>query len=73
VATSILVEIFDRRQHGAHRGQRLIVNVPAPGNLPPGAAPNAAGAEGMWLRLTLPAGTGAYKGTAYLRTQGTTT
>jgi len=33
---------------------------------------NAAGAQAVWLRLTLPAGTTAYKGAADLRTQGTT-
>jgi hypothetical protein len=53
--------------------QPAFVNVPAPGNLPAGAAPNSAGAQGCWLRLTLPAGTAAYKGAADLRTQGTTT
>ena len=53
--------------------QPSLVNVPGPGNLPAGAAPNAAGAQGVWLRLTLPAGTAAYKGSADLRTQGTTT
>jgi hypothetical protein len=37
-----------------------------------GAAPNAAGAQGIWLRLTLPAGTTAYKGSANIRTQGNT-
>lgn len=47
------------------------INVPSPGNLPSGN--NAAGAEGVWMRLTLPAGTSAYKGSATLRTQGTTT
>ena len=49
------------------------IGVPAPGNLPAGAAPNAAGAQGIWLNWNLPAGTAAYKGTATLRTQGTTT
>jgi hypothetical protein len=53
--------------------QPAFVNVPGAGNLPPGAAPNAAGAQGLWLRLTLPAGAAAYKGSADLRTQGTTT
>jgi hypothetical protein len=53
--------------------QPAFVNVPAPGNLPSGSAPNAAGAEGVWLRLTLPAGTTAYDGSADLRTQGSTT
>jgi hypothetical protein len=53
--------------------QPAFVNVPSPGNLPPGSAPNAAGAQAVWLRLTVPAGTAAYKGSADLRTQGTTT
>lgn len=42
-------------------------------NLPSGSAPNSAGAQGLWARLTLPAGAAAYNGTALLRTQGTTT
>jgi hypothetical protein len=58
---------------GSFTTQPAFVSVPGPGNLPPGAAPNAAGAQGVWLRLTLPAGTTAYKGSADLRTQGTTT
>jgi len=58
---------------GSFVTQPAFVSVPAPGNLPPGVAPNAAGAQGMWLRLTLPAGTAPYKGSADLRTQGTTT
>jgi hypothetical protein len=41
--------------------------------LPSGATPNTSGAQGVWLRLTLPAGTAAYKGWADLRMQGTTT
>lgn len=49
------------------------VNVPAPQNLPPGAAPNAAGAQGVWLRLSLPAGLAAAKSSFTLRTQGQTT
>ncbi len=53
--------------------QPALVGVSSPGNLPPGAVPNAAGAQGIWLRLTLPAGATAYKGSADLRTQGTTT
>ena len=53
--------------------QPAFLSVPSPGNLPSGAAPNAAGAQGVWLRLTLPAGAAAYKGSADLRTQGTTT
>jgi hypothetical protein len=58
---------------GSFTAQPAFVSVPGPGSLPPGAAPNAAGAQGVWLRLTLPAGTTAYKGSADLRTQGTTT
>lgn len=42
-------------------------------NLPPGAAPNTAGAQALWLRLTLPAGTAPYKGSADFQTNGTTT
>jgi hypothetical protein len=54
--------------------QPAFINVPtAPGSLPSGNAPNAVGAQGCWMRLTLPAGTAAYNGAADLRTQGTTT
>jgi hypothetical protein len=52
--------------------QPSLISVPSPGNLPSGAAPNSAGAEGAWLRLTLPAGTTAYKGAATVRSQGST-
>jgi hypothetical protein len=52
--------------------QPAFISVPG-GSLPSGAAPNTAGAQGVWLRLTLPAGSAAYKGAADLRTQGTTT
>lgn len=52
--------------------QPALVSVPSPGNLPSGAAPNAAGAEGVWLRLTLPAGATAYKGAFTPRTTGNT-
>src|ERR1700730_2255831 len=58
---------------GAFTTQPAFLNVPSPGNLPSGSTPNAAGAQGVWLRLTLPAGAAAYKGSADLRTQGTTT
>jgi hypothetical protein len=58
---------------GAFFAQPSFVMIPGSGNLPSGAAPNATGAQGMWLRLMLPAGTAAYKGSADLRTQGTTT
>ena len=58
---------------GAFTTQPAFVSVPSPGNLPSGPAPNAAGAQGVWLRLTLPAGATAYKGSVDLRTQGMTT
>ena len=58
---------------GPFTAQPAFVALPGPGNLPSAAAPNTAGAQGVWLRLTLPAGTAAYKGSADLRTQGTTT
>jgi hypothetical protein len=57
---------------GSFITQPAFVNVTGPGNLPSGSAPNAAGAQGVWLRLTLPAGAASYKGSADLRTQGTT-
>jgi len=47
---------------GGFMRQPALLSVPSPGNLPLGPAPNAAGAQGVWLRLTLPAGTMAYKG-----------
>lgn len=58
---------------GSFATQPAFVSVPGAGNLPSGAAPNNAGAQGVWLRLILPAGTAAYKGSADLRVQGTTT
>jgi hypothetical protein len=58
---------------GAFVAQPAFITVPNAGNLPSGAAPNVAGAQGVWLQLTLPPGTAAYKGSADLRTQGTTT
>ncbi|MGH7029749.1 MAG: hypothetical protein ACREE9_14940 [Stellaceae bacterium] len=57
---------------GSFVPQPGFVSVPGAGNLPNGAAPNSAGAQGVWLRLTLPAGAAAYKGSADLRVQGTT-
>jgi len=45
--------------------------IASPGSLPAGGT--ATQAQGMWLRLTLPAGTTAYKGTADIRTTGSTT
>lgn len=49
------------------------INVPSPQNLPSGVAPNAAGAQGVWLKLTLPAGIAAAKGSVTMRESGTTT
>lgn len=45
---------------------------PSGGNLPSGAASNAAGAIGLWLRLTVPAGTAPYKGAATIQATGNT-
>ena len=49
------------------------INVPSPQNLPNGAAPNAAGAQGVWLSLLLTAGLAAAKTSFTLRITGTTT
>jgi hypothetical protein len=49
------------------------VSVPVPGNLPSGAAPNAAGAQKAWLRYTVPAGSAPYKGALDIETTGVTT
>lgn len=49
------------------------ISVPAPGNLPSGAAPNAAGAQGVWMSLALPAGAAAQKTSFTLRAAGSTT
>lgn len=43
------------------------------GNLPSGAAPNAAGAQGIWLSLALTAGLAAAKTSFDIRAQGTST
>jgi hypothetical protein len=51
--------------------QPSAINVIAsPGSLPNGGV--AADAQGMWLRLTLPAGTTTYKGAARLQANGST-
>ena len=42
--------------------QPAFVNVPWPGNLPSGTVPNPAGAQGVWMRLTLPAGHSGLQG-----------
>jgi hypothetical protein len=54
--------------------QPAAVSVPSPQNLPASAsAGSAAGAQGIWLRLTLNAGTPAYEGVSDLRATGSTT
>jgi len=42
-------------------------SVPSPGKLPSGPTTNPADAHGVWLRLTLPAGATAHKGSADFR------
>lgn len=49
------------------------INVPSPQNLPSGAAPNSAGAQGIWLSLQLTAGLAPAKTSAGLRATGQTT
>jgi hypothetical protein len=49
------------------------INVPSPQNLPNGAAPNAAGAQGIWMSLALTAGLAAAKTSATVQITGTTT
>ena len=58
---------------GSFSTQPVFVGVSGPGNLPSGAAPNTAGAQGIWLRLSLPPGAASYKGSADIRVQGITT
>jgi hypothetical protein len=48
------------------------INVPSPQNLPSGAAPNAAGAQGVWLHLHLTPGLAPAKTSFTLREYGTT-
>jgi len=57
---------------GSFIAQPVFVDLTGSGNLPSGSASNTAGAQGVWLRLTLPAGAASYKGSADLLTQGTT-
>lgn len=52
--------------------QPAFVNVPGPGNLPNGTPPNAAGSQGIWLRLTMLPGSGSYEGSPLLRVMGNT-
>lgn len=49
------------------------IAVPSPQNLPSGAAPNAAGAQGVWISLLLTAGLAAAKTSFTMRATGTTT
>jgi hypothetical protein len=42
-------------------------------NLPSGASPNTAGSQGLWLRLTVPAGATPYGGAADIQIPGQTT
>ena len=49
------------------------INVPSPQNLPSGAVPNAAGAQGISLRLTLTAGLAPAKTSETMRATGQTT
>lgn len=49
------------------------INVPSPQNLPSGAAPNSAGAQGVWLSLLLTAGLAAAKTSFDIRAAGQTT
>jgi hypothetical protein len=49
------------------------IAVPSPQNLPSGAAPNSAGAQGVSVRLTLTAGLAPAKGSFTLRAIGSTT
>jgi len=48
------------------------VNVPSPQNLPSGAAPNSAGAQGIWLNLHLAAGSVAFNTNFQMQGTGTT-
>lgn len=48
------------------------INVPSTGNLPPGAAPNAAGAQAVWLHLGLTPGLAPTKTSFTLQEFGTT-
>jgi hypothetical protein len=45
-------------------------NVASTGTLTSGAAPNSAGAQGVWLRLSLPGSQSPYKGALTLRIKG---
>jgi hypothetical protein len=49
------------------------VFAPSPGNLAPGASPNTANSIGLWLRLTVPAGSTPYNGATLPQITGNTT
>ncbi len=49
------------------------IAVPSPQNLPSGAAPNAAGSQGIWLQLVLTAGLAPAKTSFTIRVSGQTT
>jgi len=49
------------------------INVPSPQNLPSGAAPNAAGAQGCWTQVVLTAGLGPANTSETMQVQGQTT
>jgi hypothetical protein len=49
------------------------IAVPSPQNLPNGAAPNTAGAQGIWLSLQLAPGTAATKTSLQMQAQGQST
>lgn len=49
------------------------INVPSPQNLPSGAAPNSAGAQGIWMQLVLAAGQVAANTNFSMQPTGTTT
>ena len=73
-------EAWANRQTAPGSGYGSFITQPAAtaygansGNLASGSVPNTAGAQGIVLRAQLPAGTTVYKGSADLRTQGSTT
>ena len=49
------------------------ISVPGSGNLPSGATPNSAGAQGVWVRMTLTAGLAPAKGSWSMRATGSST
>lgn len=59
-------------QYISNGAATVTLSVPSPGNLPSGAAPNAAGAQGVWLHLHLTPGLAPAKTSFTLRETGTT-